>query len=189
MSEGLHIVVCIKQVRDPEAPASSFKVDSENKQITAEGVPPVMNPYDESALELAIRMKEKDPEVKISAVAFGNKLSRPVMMKALAVGADELYLIEDEAEAGGNQAAVVLAAAVKKIGFDLVLAGRQASDTNSGTDPSTTTTVGSTLEFATSKAASSMAVRRTDAIAPERSPLTLNAPVTQNDSENSATRG
>ncbi len=65
----------------------------------------------------------------------------------------------------------------------------QASDTNSGTGPSMTTTVGSTRVFATSKAASSMAVRRTDAIAPARSPLTLDAPVTQNDSENSATRG
>ena len=65
----------------------------------------------------------------------------------------------------------------------------QASDTNSGTDPSTTTTVGSTRGSATSKAASIMAVRRTDAVARARSPLTLDAPVTENDSENSPTRG
>lgn len=131
--DEIHIVVCTKQVLDPEAPASSFKIDSEAKSISAQGVPPVINPYDESALELAIRMKEANPGVRISALGFGPKLAQPVMLKSLAVGADELYLIEEPSiEADGYVTAAILASALHKIGFDLVLAGRQAADTNSG---------------------------------------------------------
>jgi electron transfer flavoprotein beta subunit len=119
-------------VVDPEAPAASFKVVSEVKEIVAEGVPPVINPYDESALELALNIKDARPNVKISAVGFGPKLARPVMMKALAVGADDLYMIEERIDADGRVTAAVLASAISKIGFDLVLAGRQAADTNAG---------------------------------------------------------
>lgn len=130
---GPVIAVLIKQVLDPEAPASSFRIDSTGKNITGQGVPPVINPYDESALELALRIKEANPETRIVAVAFGKGLARPVLMKSLAVGADELYLIEDSLEeADGRATAAVLAAAVKKIAPDLVLAGRQAADTNAG---------------------------------------------------------
>ena len=133
MSETIRILVCIKQVPDPEAPASSFRIHSETKTITAEGVPPVINPYDESALELAVRLKEANPDVRLSAVAFGAKLARAVLMKSLAVGADELYLIEDPSvEADGMITAHILATAARKIGFDLILAGRQAADTNAG---------------------------------------------------------
>lgn len=134
MGEPIRIVVCVKQVVDPEAPASSFKVDAASRTIAADGVPPVINPYDESALEVALRIKEALPETKITAVGLGAKLARPVMMKALAVGADELYLLEDSTLSADSRAtASVLAAAIRRIGFDLVLAGRQASDTNSGT--------------------------------------------------------
>jgi electron transfer flavoprotein beta subunit len=133
MSGEIRVVVCLKQVLDPEAPASSLKIDAETNSIIAQGVPPVINPYDESALELALRLKENHPSVKISALSFGPNLARPVMMKALAVGADELFLIESQAaDPDGGMTAAVLAAAIRKIGFDLVLAGRQASDTNSG---------------------------------------------------------
>jgi len=133
MSEGIHIVVCIKQVPDPEAPAASFKVNSETKTILADGVPPVMNPYDESALEVALRIKETQPDVRITVVSFGPKLAKAVLLKALAVGADELYMIEDQSvDADGHVTARILSSVLEKIGFDLVLAGRQASDSNSG---------------------------------------------------------
>jgi electron transfer flavoprotein beta subunit len=133
MSEAIRIVVCTTQVPDPEAPASSFRVDSETRTITGEGVPPVISPYDESALELALRIKEANPHAKITAVSYGPKLARPVLMKSLAVGADELYMIQDPSDnTDGYITTAVLAAAVRKAGFDLVLAGRQAADTNSG---------------------------------------------------------
>jgi electron transfer flavoprotein beta subunit len=133
MSGEVRVVVCLKQVLDPEAPVSSFKIDPETKTISAQGVPPVINPYDESALELALRLKEDHPGVKISCLSFGKNLARPVLMKALAVGADQLFMIEaPAADPDGRLTALVMAAAIRKIGFDLVLAGRQAADTNSG---------------------------------------------------------
>jgi electron transfer flavoprotein beta subunit len=133
MSDPLRVIVCLKQVLDPEAPAASFTIDPQAKTISATGVPPVINPYDESALELALRFKEIHGAVKISALSFGKNLARPVLMKALAVGADELFLIESEIpNPEGRMTALVLAAAIRKIGADLILAGRQAADTNSG---------------------------------------------------------
>jgi electron transfer flavoprotein beta subunit len=59
MRFGLDIVVCIKQVPDPEAPPSAFSFDSQNLSISSSGVPPVISPFDENALELALRLKEK----------------------------------------------------------------------------------------------------------------------------------
>jgi electron transfer flavoprotein beta subunit len=132
MSKPIRIIVCVKQVIDPEAPAASFKIDSENQKISAEGVPPVLSPYDESALELALRMKDARPDVRIAAVSFGPKLARPVLMKTLAVGADELYMIEGQAIADTHVTAAVLASLISGMGFDIILAGRQAADTNSG---------------------------------------------------------
>lgn len=59
----LHIMVCIKQVVDPEAPPSTFKIDPEAKRaIPAAGVPPVLNPYDENALEAGLRIKDLHPQ-------------------------------------------------------------------------------------------------------------------------------
>lgn len=133
MDKPLRIIVCLKQVSDPEAPASSFKTNSETKAITADGVPPVINPYDENALELALRIKDSAPETHITAVSAGPKLARAVLMRSLAVGADELHMIEGlPAEADGMLTAHVLAAVVAKMDFNIVLAGRQSADANAG---------------------------------------------------------
>lgn len=133
MKDVIRIAVCIKQVPDPEVPASRFRINFENRSITTEGASPVINPYDESALELALRIKEGNPHTRITAISFGYKLARPVLMKSLAVGADELFLIEDPWDnTDGYVTARVLAAALRMTGFDLVLSGRQASDTNWG---------------------------------------------------------
>ena len=57
----MNIVVCIKKIPDPEIPPAKFKLDSEAKQVLPpEGIPPVINPYDEQAVELALRLKEKE---------------------------------------------------------------------------------------------------------------------------------
>ena len=129
----IKIIVCLKQVPDPEVSPSSFRIDSEANELIGEGVPPVINPYDESALEVGIRLKESHPQIKIIALSLGKKLARSVLMKALAVGADELYLIEElSLEPDTYITAFILAQAIKKIGFDLILTGRQSSDTNMG---------------------------------------------------------
>ena len=56
----LNIVVCAKQVIDPEMPASAFKVDADSKRVApATGIPPVINGFDENAVEAALRLKEE----------------------------------------------------------------------------------------------------------------------------------
>ena len=131
----LNIIVCIKVVIDPEAPASTFKIDPEgHRVIPGQGVPPVLNPYDENSLEAALRIKEKQPG-KITVISAGKSIPKAVVKKSLAVGADELIVIEDGIfeDADSYTTACLLAAAIRKLGtFDLILAGRMASDTNGG---------------------------------------------------------
>ena len=131
----LNIVVTIKQVLDPEAPPSIFRIDPEAKRaIPAAGVPPVLNPYDENALEAALRIKDLH-QCKLTAISMGARLAKAVLRKCLAAGADELVLLEDDVfqDLDGYSTAFILAAAIRKIGqYDLILAGRQAADTNAG---------------------------------------------------------
>jgi electron transfer flavoprotein beta subunit len=130
-----NMIVCCKQVPDPEAPPSLFKVDSSaNKVVTAPDVKPVIGQYDEFALEAALRIKEKQGG-KITVLSLGNKITRDVIKKSLAVGADELVLLEDEAfeESDSWTTAYALAAAVKKVGeYDMIFCGRQSSDWDAG---------------------------------------------------------
>jgi electron transfer flavoprotein beta subunit len=131
----MNIVVCVKQVSDPEAPPTSFKIDpSTNKVIPPAGIPPVISTFDEYAVEAALRIKEKVGG-KITALSLGTNLARDVVKKPLSMGADELVLLEDPAFGDGDSwsTAYVLAMAIKKIGqVDLVLCGRQAADWDAG---------------------------------------------------------
>jgi electron transfer flavoprotein beta subunit len=131
----LKIIVCVKVVTDPEAPASTFKIDAEGRRAApARGVPPVLNPYDENALEAALKIKERDG-AKITVISAGKNIPRAIIKKSLAVGADDLIIIEDPSleDADSFTTAGVLAAAIKKAGeYDLILTGRMASDTNAG---------------------------------------------------------
>lgn len=131
----MRVIVCVKQVLDPEMPVSSFRVDREQKQVVPPpGTPPVVSSFDENAIEAALRLKDKDG-VEVLALSVGRKLSRPVVKKALSAGADALYLVEDSGfdDLDGLGTAEVLAAAIKKIGGgDLIITGRQAADWDRG---------------------------------------------------------
>ncbi len=131
----MNMIVCCKQVIDPEAPPASFKVDaSANKVVPPPGVPPVISPFDENAVEAALRIKDAKGG-KITVLSLGNNLLREVVKKPLSMGADELVLLEDEAFTEGDSwsTAYALAMAIKKIGgFDLIFCGRQAADWDAG---------------------------------------------------------
>jgi electron transfer flavoprotein beta subunit len=131
----LNMIVCCKQVLDPEAPPASFKIDpAANKVIPPPGVPPVISPFDEQAVEAALRIKDQQGG-KITVLSLGNNLLRDVVKKPLSMGADELILLEDPAFEGGDSwsIAYALATAIKKIGeYDLIFCGRQAADWDSG---------------------------------------------------------
>jgi electron transfer flavoprotein beta subunit len=129
------MIVCCKQVIDPEAPPATFKVDTAtNKVVPPQGVPPVISPFDEQAVEAALRIKDAKGG-KITAISLGVGLLRDVVKKPLSMGADELILLEDPAFVEGDSwsTAYALAMAIKKVGkFDLIFCGRQASDWDSG---------------------------------------------------------
>jgi electron transfer flavoprotein beta subunit len=125
----------MKQVLDPEAPLSLFKIDSEAKQgVLPKATPPVLSPFDENALEAALKIKDSQPAT-ITVISLGKKLTRAVVRAPLAAGADQLILLEDESFSDFDtfRTATALAAAIKKIGqYDLILCGIQAADTNAG---------------------------------------------------------
>jgi len=128
-----HIIVCAKQIPDPEAPLSDVSVDAENKEVVVDA-PQVISPFDENALEAALRLTE-DLDGRITVLSLGKKLSDTVLRKVLAAGADELILLQDDAfdKLDSHSVALALADAIRKIGeYDLILTGRQAGDWDSG---------------------------------------------------------
>ena len=129
---AINIIVCVKQVMDPETPASAFNIDSDAKKVVpAPGIPPVVNGFDENAVEAALRLKDNGDAAKITVISIGNGFVMDVMKKPLSMGADELVLIDDEGldDLDAFATATVLTEAIKKVGeYDLVLCGRQASD-------------------------------------------------------------
>src|SRR5207302_2773472 len=118
-----------------DIPPTHFKVDeSAKKVIPPSGVSPVMNGYDAHALEAALRLKEQLGG-KVTVVSLGGDSARDTLKRAIAMGADAAVHINDPSlnEADSTTTARALAAAIRKIGsFDLVLSGRQASDTDGG---------------------------------------------------------
>jgi electron transfer flavoprotein beta subunit len=131
----VNIIVCVKVVVDPEAPASLFKVDSEAKKvIPPKGTPPVLNPFDENALEAALKLKDSKGAT-ITILSMGKGIPKPVIRKSLATGADSLVLLDDAAfeDPDTYNTAFILTAAIKKMGgYDLILCGREAADTDAG---------------------------------------------------------
>ena len=89
----IRIIVCTKQIPDPEAPLSDVSVDAEKMEVIVDA-PQVISPFDENALEAAVRLKEEGGG-KISVLSLGKKVSDTVLRKTLAAGADELILLED----------------------------------------------------------------------------------------------
>lgn len=129
----LVIIVCAKQIPDPEAPLSDVSVDAEKKEVIVDA-PQVISPFDENALEAALRIKEQIG-AKVIVLSMGAKVLDTVLRKTLAAGADQLILLEDKAfeKLDSNSVACVLAEAIRKIGeYDLILTGRQAGDWDSG---------------------------------------------------------
>ncbi len=128
---AVNIIVCVKQVMDPETPASAFRIDSDAKKVVpAPGIPPVVNGFDENAVEAALRIKDSVGG-NITILSLGNNFVMDVMKKPLSMGADQMTLIQDEAveNLDAFATAYALSEAIKKVGeFDLILCGRQASD-------------------------------------------------------------
>ncbi len=126
----MKIIVCIKQILDPDLPARDFKVNPETKEAQRGGANLVTNIFCENALETALQLKAATSG-HVTALSYGTDDTEDVLRKALAMTADEGVLVvrEGPSNPDGASVAKVLAAAIRKLGdFDLVLTGRESGD-------------------------------------------------------------
>ncbi len=121
----MKIIVCIKQV--PEI--AEVKIDPKTNTLIREGVPSIVNPFDEIAVEEAVRIKEKHGG-EVTVITMGPPQARKALMRCLAMGADKGILLTDRAFAGSDTWATsfTLAQAIKKMEYDLILCGTRAID-------------------------------------------------------------
>ncbi len=128
----MHIAVCIKQTPD-----SAANTIVENGVATWGDAPMVVNPWDEYALEEAIRIKEQHGG-RVTALAMGPKSAREALKTAIAMGCDSGVMLSDEVLIGCDAriTARVLASAIEKLGdVDLAIFGKQAIDGDTGIVP------------------------------------------------------
>jgi electron transfer flavoprotein beta subunit len=127
----MKIVVLIKQVPDT---ATQVKIGSDGRQIDTTGITWIVSPYDEFAVEEALRIKEKRGQGEVVAVTLGPDRAKEALRSALAMGCDRAIHVNDPALAGADTltAARVLAAVVTQEAPQLVLCGRQAIDDDMG---------------------------------------------------------
>lgn len=137
----MRIVVCVKEVLDPDAVnayalAGRLEIGDDDKTLTQTTIPRLMNGFDEQAIEAALRIRDAGTDATICVVSVGSDLTVP-LRHATALGADEVVAIEPPSSTGDHHAVAALLAAYIRShgGADLVLCGRQASDDDQGVVP------------------------------------------------------
>lgn len=133
----MNIIVCLKQILDPEIPARDFRVDAEKREAVRGSANLVTNIFCENALETALQLREKfgAADAKITALIFAPASGEDALRKALAMKADRAVLVLNDGAAHPDPLAVaqVLSAAIRKLGaFDLVMVGRESGDWGAG---------------------------------------------------------
>ena len=121
----MKIIVCIKQVPN----TTEIKIDPVTNTLKRDGVPSIINPDDKAAIEAALQLKEQCGAT-VTVLTMGPPQAEKALREALAMGADEAFLLTDRAFGGSDTLATstIIAAAVRKLEPDLVLCGRQAID-------------------------------------------------------------
>lgn len=122
----MKIVVCAKQVPD----TTEVKLDPKTGTLIRDGVPSIINPDDKAGIEAALQLKEAVPGSTVTVVSMGPPQADVALREALAMGCDEAILVSDRAFGGADTWATssTIAAALKKIDFDVIITGRQAID-------------------------------------------------------------
>ncbi len=141
----MNIAVCVKQVPD----TADIKW-TEHNTIQREGVESVINPFDSYALETALRLKDKNSAVKITALTMGPLQAEEIIRKAISMGVDGGFVVSDKKFAGADTVATgrTLATAIKsKIdNAEMVLCGQFATDGDTAqTGPTISTNLGYAL--------------------------------------------
>ena len=121
----MKIVVCVSHVPDT---ATRIKVGSDGKSIDPAGVTFIINPYDEYAVEEALKTKEKLGSGEVVVVTVGADNSKETIRKALAMGVDSGVLLKDENHRDSLGIAKALAEEIKTQGAQIVFMGKQSVD-------------------------------------------------------------
>jgi electron transfer flavoprotein beta subunit len=131
----MNILVCLKQILDPEIPARDFRVDPARREAEQGSANLVTNIFCENALETALQLRERAGAGRITVLSYGPPTAEDSLRKALAMKADAAALVVEESETNPDPLAVarVLAAAARRLGpFDLIMVGREAGDWGAG---------------------------------------------------------
>lgn len=123
----MKILVLLKQTPDTEV---KIKLTGDQKAIDQTGMKYIINPYDEFAVEEALKIKEKNPSAEVVIASFGDAQTKERIIKALAMGADRGLLISNDGLENADSLVIskVLAAAIKSENAGLVLTGKQGID-------------------------------------------------------------
>jgi electron transfer flavoprotein beta subunit len=126
----MNVIVCVKQVPDT---AAKVELSSDGKSIDTTDLAYVLNPYDEYAVEEALKLKE-NLGGEVTLITMGPKRADEVLRTGLAMGADKAIHVMDDRLAGSDalSTAKVLSTVIKTLQFDIVLCGKLAVDTNNG---------------------------------------------------------
>jgi electron transfer flavoprotein beta subunit len=121
----VNIIVCVKRVPDTE---TRIRIGEDGRSIDPSGVKYVMSPYDEFAVEGALRTREALGEGEVTVVSLGDDASQETLRGALAMGADRALLLKGEATHDGLATARTLAAELGEADAPLILMGIKAVD-------------------------------------------------------------
>jgi electron transfer flavoprotein beta subunit len=131
----MNILVCLKQILDPEIPARDFRVDPVKREAEQGSANLVTNIFCENALETALQLRERVGAAQITVLSYGQPSVEDSLRKALAMKADAAALVVNDGNTNPDPltTARVLAAAIGKLGtFDLIMVGREAGDWGAG---------------------------------------------------------
>ena len=122
----MKIIVCIKQVPDTQ----EVMIDPDTNTLIRTGIPVIINPDDKSGIEAALKLRDQLPGSTVTVVSMGPAQAEMALREALSMGCDEAVLVSARQFGGSDTLATanILSAAVKKIGYDLIITGRQAID-------------------------------------------------------------
>jgi len=123
----MKILVAIKRVIDYKA---SIRVKSDGSGVETANVKMSMNPFDEIAVEEAVRIKEQGKAKEVIVVSIGGDANQEILRTALAMGADRAILIKSDSEIQPLAAAKILKAVTQQESPNLVILGKQAIDTD-----------------------------------------------------------
>ena len=122
----MKIVVCVKQVPD----TTEVEIDKSTNTLIRTGIPVIINPDDKSGIEAALSLRDALPGSTVTVMSMGPMQAETALREALSMGCDNAVLVSGRQFGGSDTLATstILSAALKKIGYDLIITGRQAID-------------------------------------------------------------